>query len=52
VTQDQAKSSSTGSFVAAIIFNSAIFAGEILAFTILRRYFKLIYEPRSLAVLD
>ncbi|KAI0035439.1 hypothetical protein K488DRAFT_76589 [Vararia minispora EC-137] len=47
----QATTASTSSFVTSLVFNLAVFGAEIVAFTILRRYFKLIYEPRSLSVL-
>lgn len=42
-----ASSASTSSFVAALVLNAAIFGAEILAFTLLRRSFPAIYEPRS-----
>ncbi|KAF8524322.1 DUF221-domain-containing protein [Hysterangium stoloniferum] len=45
--QAQAQSSSTASFVTALVFNAAIFGAEILAFTFIRKYFKTIYEPRT-----
>ena len=50
--QSTANSSSTSTFVTSLVFNAAVFGAEILAYTILRRYFKLIYEPRSLSVLE
>ncbi|KAA1472080.1 DUF221-domain-containing protein [Dentipellis sp. KUC8613] len=46
-----AKSSSTTSFLTSLVFNGAVFAAEIVAFTLIRRYFRLIYEPRALAPL-
>ncbi|KZV65766.1 DUF221-domain-containing protein [Peniophora sp. CONT] len=52
VSATTANSSTSSTFVTSLVFNAAIFAAEILAFTILRRYFKLIYEPRSLSVLE
>ncbi|EUC55080.1 RSN1-overexpression rescues sro7/sop1 in NaCl-like protein, putative [Rhizoctonia solani AG-3 Rhs1AP] len=45
--QQQATSASTSSFVTALVLNAAIFGAEIVAFTILRRSFPAIYEPRS-----
>jgi hypothetical protein len=36
--------------VTALVLNGAIAGGEILAFTIVRRYFRFIYEPRSLSI--
>ncbi|KIM67290.1 hypothetical protein SCLCIDRAFT_1210323 [Scleroderma citrinum Foug A] len=47
VSQDQAQSASTETFLTALVFNAAVFGAEIVAFTILRRYFKQIYEPRT-----
>lgn len=46
-TEQQAKTASTSSFVTALVLNAAIFGIEIVAFTILRRSFPAIYEPRS-----
>ncbi|KAG8698963.1 hypothetical protein FRC09_006915 [Ceratobasidium sp. 395] len=46
-SQDQVKSASTSSFVTALVLNAAIFGAEILVFTIIRRSFPSIYEPRS-----
>ncbi|KAB5589777.1 hypothetical protein CTheo_6774 [Ceratobasidium theobromae] len=45
--RQEAKSASTSSFVAALVLNAAIFGAEVLAFTVLRRSFPAIYEPRS-----
>ena len=45
--QSTAKSSSTETFTTALYLNAAVFALEILAFTLLRRIFKAIYEPRT-----
>ncbi|KAF8532450.1 hypothetical protein JB92DRAFT_2688545 [Gautieria morchelliformis] len=45
--QSQAKSASTPSFEAALVLNAAVFGAELLAFTLLRKQFKSIYEPRS-----
>jgi calcium permeable stress-gated cation channel len=42
-----AKTASTSSFVTSLIFNAAVFGGELAAFTLFRPYFHLIYEPRS-----
>lgn len=42
-----AKSASTASFLSALVFNSAVFAVQIGVFTLLRPYFKSIYEPRT-----
>lgn len=44
---NSAKTASTKTFVTALVFNSAIFGIEIVAFTVLRRYFRAIYEPKS-----
>ncbi|KIJ36932.1 hypothetical protein M422DRAFT_211854 [Sphaerobolus stellatus SS14] len=45
--QAQATSASTSSFVTALVFNLAVFGAELLAFSLLRKYFKTIYEPRT-----
>lgn len=42
-----ANSASTKTFITALVLNLAIFAIEIVAFTIVRRYFRAIYEPKS-----
>ncbi|KAI0052100.1 DUF221-domain-containing protein [Auriscalpium vulgare] len=47
-----ATTASTKTFETALVLNGAIFAIEIAAFTLLRRYFRLIYEPRSLSVIE
>lgn len=44
---EQAKSATTATFVTALVFNAAVFVAELVAFTILRPYFKAIYEPRT-----
>jgi hypothetical protein len=44
------KTASTKTFVTALILNGAIAGGEILVFTLVRRYFRFIYEPRSLSI--
>ena len=41
-----AKSQSTATFVTALWINAAVFGVELLAFTILRPKFPVIYEPR------
>ncbi|KAG8717436.1 hypothetical protein FRC09_014276 [Ceratobasidium sp. 395] len=46
-TEEKAKSASTSSFVTALVLNAAIFGVEILAFTVIRRSFPSIYEPRA-----
>ncbi|KAG5638302.1 hypothetical protein H0H81_000827 [Sphagnurus paluster] len=43
----QAKSASTATFVTALVFNAVVFGAEIAAFTLLRPWFKAIYEPRT-----
>ncbi|KAI3622643.1 duf221 family protein [Moniliophthora roreri] len=48
-TLETAESASTASFVTALVFNSAVFGIQILAFTLLRPYFRAIYEPRTYA---
>lgn len=42
-----ATSASTSTFVAALVFNAAVFGIELAIFTIIRPYFKAIYEPRT-----
>ncbi|KDR80141.1 hypothetical protein GALMADRAFT_153825 [Galerina marginata CBS 339.88] len=42
-----AKSASTSTFVTALVFNAAVFGIELAVFTVLRPYFKAIYEPRT-----
>ncbi|KAF9653528.1 DUF221-domain-containing protein [Thelephora ganbajun] len=42
-----AKSQSTSQFVTALVFNSAAFGIQVVAFTLVRPYFRAIYEPRS-----
>ena len=44
---DNAGSATTGTFVTALVFNAAVFGAEVVAFTLLRPYFKSIYEPRT-----
>ncbi|KAL0570068.1 phosphate metabolism protein 7 [Marasmius crinis-equi] len=45
--RDEAKTASTATFVTAIAFNGAVFGIELLAFALLRPYFRAIYEPRT-----
>ncbi|KIM46819.1 hypothetical protein M413DRAFT_16459 [Hebeloma cylindrosporum] len=40
-------SASTATFVTALVFNAAIFGIELAVFTLIRPYFKAIYEPRT-----
>lgn len=40
-----ATSASTATFLTALVFNAAVFGAELLAFTLIRPYFKAIYEP-------
>ncbi|KAJ3734584.1 hypothetical protein DFJ43DRAFT_1063453 [Lentinula guzmanii] len=42
-----ATSASTATFVTALVFNAAVFGIEIGVFTLIRPYFKAIYEPRT-----
>ncbi|KAF9259050.1 DUF221-domain-containing protein [Marasmius fiardii PR-910] len=42
-----AQTASTATFVTAIVFNAIVFGAEIGVFTLIRPYFKSIYEPRS-----
>ncbi|KAG5350310.1 hypothetical protein C0989_011642 [Termitomyces sp. Mn162] len=42
-----ATSASTATFVTALVFNAIVFGAELAAFTILRPWFKAIYEPRT-----
>ena len=43
---------STKSFLGALALNGIILVAEITAFTYMRRYFRLIYEPRSWSFFD
>lgn len=45
--QQQAQSASTPSFEAALVLNAVVFGAELLAFSLLRKHFKTIYEPRT-----
>jgi hypothetical protein len=42
-----AASASTSTFVTALTFNAIVFAAELAVFTLIRPYFKAIYEPRT-----
>ncbi|KAI5829710.1 DUF221-domain-containing protein [Schizophyllum commune Tattone D] len=42
-----AKAASTDSFVTALVFNAIVFGAEIGVFTVLRPWFRAIYEPRT-----
>ncbi|KAJ8482889.1 hypothetical protein ONZ45_g14798 [Pleurotus djamor] len=44
---EQANRASTSTFVTALVFNVAVFAIQVGVFTLLRPYFKAIYEPRT-----
>src|SRR6266849_1194588 len=48
----QATTASTKTFVTALALNGIIAGVEIVAFTVVWRYFRLIYEPRSLSVFE
>jgi hypothetical protein len=52
VNQQTATSASTATFVTALVFNAAVFGIEIGLFTILRPYFKQIYERRTLVPVE
>ena len=43
---------STKTFLTALVLNSIIAGVEISTFTLVRRYFRLVYEPRSLSVFE
>ncbi|KAJ7359243.1 hypothetical protein DFH08DRAFT_769128 [Mycena albidolilacea] len=43
----QAKTASTSTFITALVFNAIVFGAEIAIFTLIRPYFKAIYEPRT-----
>ncbi|KAI0250626.1 hypothetical protein BJV78DRAFT_1283057 [Lactifluus subvellereus] len=47
-----ATTASTKTFLTALVLNGIIAVVEIAAFIIVRRYFRLIYEPRSLSVFE
>ncbi|KAJ7100262.1 hypothetical protein B0H15DRAFT_936877 [Mycena belliarum] len=42
-----ATTASTSTFITALVFNAAVFGAEIAVFTLIRPYFKAIYEPRT-----
>ena len=42
-----ASAASTHTFETALVFNAAVFAIELVAFTLLYKRFRAIYEPRS-----
>ncbi|CAA7269965.1 unnamed protein product [Cyclocybe aegerita] len=46
---ENATAASTATFVTALVFNAAVFGVELAVFTIVRPYFKSIYEPRTFA---
>jgi Late exocytosis, associated with Golgi transport len=48
----QSTTASTKTFVTALVLNGIIVIAEITVFTIARRYFRFIYEPRSLSVFE
>jgi hypothetical protein len=43
----QIRNQSTNQFVTALVFNSAAFAIQVVAFALLRPHFQAIYEPQS-----
>ncbi|KAH7886828.1 hypothetical protein F5I97DRAFT_1936442 [Phlebopus sp. FC_14] len=47
-----AGSATTATFETALVFNAAVFGIELAVFTLLRPYFKQIYEPRSVTPID
>ncbi|KAH8834007.1 hypothetical protein DL96DRAFT_1491150 [Flagelloscypha sp. PMI_526] len=47
--QQEATSSTSDTFKTALVFNAAVFGIELVLFTLLRPYFKSIYEPRTFA---
>lgn len=47
-----ATTASTKTFLTALVLNGIIAGVEIVAFTVVWRYFHLIYEPRSLSVFE
>ena len=44
---ENAQTASTATFVTALWINAAVFGLEIIAFTLLRKRFKAVYEPRT-----
>ncbi|KAI9567493.1 hypothetical protein HD554DRAFT_2314817 [Boletus coccyginus] len=51
-TVSSATSATTTTFETALIFNAIVFGVEIAAFTLLRPYFKAVYEPRTVSPVD
>ena len=49
---DSEASASTKALLGALALNGIILAAEITAFTYMRRYFRLIYEPRCLSFFE
>ncbi|KAF9219491.1 DUF221-domain-containing protein [Gyrodon lividus] len=47
-----ASSATTATFETALVFNAAVFGIELAIFTLLRPYFKQIYEPRSVTPVE
>jgi hypothetical protein len=47
---NKSQTASTKTFLTALTLNAIIAGVEIIVFTLVRRYFPLIYEPRSLSV--
>ncbi|KAH0835941.1 hypothetical protein J3R83DRAFT_9864 [Lanmaoa asiatica] len=45
-------SATTATFTTALVFNAIVFGIEIAAFTLLRPYFKAVYEPRTVTPID
>ncbi|KAG2337567.1 DUF221-domain-containing protein [Suillus weaverae] len=52
VDQKTATSATTATFVTALVFNAAVFGIEIGLFTVLRPYFKQIYERRTRVLVE
>ncbi|KZO95372.1 DUF221-domain-containing protein [Calocera viscosa TUFC12733] len=46
-TADAAAQASTPGFVTSLVLNAAVLGGELVVFTVVRRHFRAIYEPRS-----
>ncbi|KAJ7185579.1 hypothetical protein C8R46DRAFT_1172224 [Mycena filopes] len=46
-TAAAATTASTSTFITALVFNGIVFGAEIAIFTLIRPYFKAIYEPRT-----
>jgi hypothetical protein len=44
---DQAVSATTESFISSLVVNVAVAGGELLAWVLIRRQFRAIYEPRT-----